>query len=188
MRKRTRGRKTETLVHVNAAKAMHFAEQTAARLDGLLRILHLDHGTLDCSEDGVLLLYQTVKSVAAGSTVFSVAEADQLVRQLTAVTESYWKLVALFTGDNRPWKGTLEVLQGLLRGERDPIARAAVQNAWNICRQTAFLAAGGRVLSDEKEGNKADAVSRVHELLFVSLAGTRRPRRGSGRGEALDAE
>ena len=135
-----------------------------------MRILSLDYVPLDCSEDGISLGLRRAKKACKGEVVFTQDELEYLVVSFSGVTEGYWRLASMLTGDAQPWRPYMEVFRMAQLNNPDPVWRARAQHAANACRETAYLASGGKVTADSQAETRKVHLRRVKELFFLNLA------------------
>lgn len=187
MREQPSGRKSKKLL-LDVSTALHLARQNAAMLDGLLRILALDVTPLSTEEDEIRRLRKLATDGCKGGHLPDDV-AEMLITSFAGVTDAYWRLSALLTGESRPWGVFIELFRRMYIATEDPVLRARLQHTANVCRQTAFLAAGGQVQLDHQTTDGEAVVDTVRGMYYLNLEKhRRRSSKGSARGKAHDAE
>lgn len=136
----------------NTAVALHLAQDTANKVDQLLRMLGLDHAELGIGDAEIIANYNLMLRVLKRQAVLTEMEELHLVRQFAGATEGYMRKAVAVLKVEKPWRVYLAFFSQMALGyTAGSLMRAQITNASIGVRQAAYLASGGKPVSKEDQ-------------------------------------
>lgn len=127
-----------------AVEALQTAQRAEAMAKDIMQMLGMDRPHMDSTMEGIRRDYQRACTILRRKLIVREDEQLRWAQQLSTVTDAYFTLTALHTGDPRPWSVYNRLLQLFLEtAAPGSVLHIAITQAVVGVRQAAYITVTG---------------------------------------------